>query len=76
MNGHDNLPARVAALELLVEQMILERVQQTDSPCDAVRAALGGITRLATQREDVPMEAIGAAAEILAAVILRLGTKE
>ena len=37
----DNLPARVAALELLVEQLILERVQQADNPRDAVRAALG-----------------------------------
>lgn len=69
----DNLPARVAALELLVEQLILERVQQAESPRDAVRAALGGMTRLAMQRDDVPMEAIGAVADILARVMNRLG---
>jgi hypothetical protein len=66
------LPTRVAALELLVEQLLFDRIQQADSPRDAVRAALGGMTRLAMQRDDVPMEAIGAGADILARVMNRL----
>ena len=69
----DNLPARVAALELLVEQLILERVMMTDSPEDAARLAMGGLVNLATARPDVPVTAIGAVADILARVMMRLG---
>lgn len=69
----DNLPARVAALELLVEQLILERVQMTDSPADALRQAMGGMVEIIDQRPDVPAEAVGAIADVLARVMNRLG---
>lgn len=66
-----DLPARVAALELLVEQLIFERVMMTDSPPDALRQAMGGMTRLATERPDVQQEALGAIADALARVMRR-----
>lgn len=69
----DNLPARVAALELPVEQMILERVQQTENPSAAVRTAMGMLTQMATERPGVPPEAVGAIADVLARVMNRLG---
>lgn len=72
MSEVDHLIARVAALELLVEQLIFERLQQTDSPEDAARLAMGRLVNLATQRPDVPAEAIGVIADVLAAVMMRL----
>ena len=68
----DNLPARLAALELLVEQLVYERVQQTDDPSATVRNAMGRLTQLATARPGVPPEAVGAIADVLAAVMMRL----
>lgn len=68
----DNLPARVAALELLVEQLVYERVMMTDSPDTAVRTAMGMLTQMASERPGVPHEAVGAIADVLAAVMLRL----
>jgi len=69
----DNLAARVAALELLVEQLILEHVQQSECPDTAVRTAMGMLTQMATDRPSVPQEAVGAIADILARVMDRLG---
>lgn len=68
----DNLHARVAALELLVEQLILERVMLTDTPDSAVRTTMGMLTQIATDRPGVPKAAIGAVADVLAAVMIRL----
>ena len=68
----DNLPARVAALELLVEQLIYERVMMTESPDAAVRVAMGRLTQIATDRPTVPREAVGALADVLAQVMTRL----
>lgn len=68
----DDLPARVAALELLVEQLIYERVQLTEDPAEALRLAMGGMASLAGDRPDVPSEAVGAVADILARVIRRI----
>ena len=68
----DNLSTRVAALELLVEQLILERVQMAHDPSAAVRIAMGQLTQIATDRPGVPKAAIGAVADVLAAVMLRL----
>lgn len=68
----DNLVARVAALELLVEQLILERVQMTENPDSAVRTAMGRLTQIATDRPDVPRQAVGAIADVLAQVMTRL----
>ncbi|HYF89007.1 hypothetical protein [Azospirillum sp.] len=72
----DNLPARVAALELLVEQLILDRAKKRARPKAEVRAMMGRVTQAASGRSDMPSEAVGAAADILAAVILRLTAKE
>ncbi|QCG95006.1 hypothetical protein E6C67_14345 [Azospirillum sp. TSA2s] len=68
----DNLPARVAALELLVEQLIYERVMMTDSPDTAVRTAMGMLTQMASERPGVPPAAVGALADVLAQVMMRL----
>lgn len=68
----DNLTARVAALELLVEQLILERVMMTEDPAEALRMAMGGMASLAGDRPDMPSEAVGAMADILARVIRRV----
>ncbi|MFP5516353.1 MAG: hypothetical protein ACLGJC_25145 [Alphaproteobacteria bacterium] len=68
-----DLTARVAALELLVEQLIYERVMMTDSPPDALRQAMGGMTQIVDQRPGVPAEAVGAIADVLARVMNRLG---
>lgn len=68
-----DLPARVAALELLVEQLIFERVMMTDDPAGALRQALGGMTQLAGERPEVPPGTAEAAADVLVRVMNRLG---
>ncbi|CBS87015.1 hypothetical protein [Azospirillum lipoferum] len=68
-----NLPARVAALELLVEQLILERVMMADDPAGALRQAMGGRTRLASERPGAPPETVGTIADVLERVMNRLG---
>ena len=72
MSDQSDLSVRLAALELLVEQLILERVMLTDDPAGALRQAMGGMTRIATERPDMPPEAVGAIADILARVMNRL----
>ena len=73
MDQQDDLGARVAALELLVEQLILERVMMTDNPAEAVRLAMEGATHLASDQPDVPVAAIRAMADVLERVMNRLG---
>lgn len=68
----DNLPARVAALELLVEQLILERIQQSEDPEATIRAGMKGLTAIAIERPGVPLEAVDALAAVLAKVLERL----
>ena len=72
----ENLLARVAGLELLVEHLILERVMLTESPADALRQAMGGMTQLASERPDTPHEAVGAIADVLARVMERVIARE
>lgn len=67
-----DINARVAALELLVEQLILERVQQTEDPEATVRAGMKGLTVIAVERLGVPLEAVDALAVVLAKVLERL----
>ncbi len=67
-----DINARVAALELLVEQLILERVQQTGDPEATVQAGMKGLTVIAAERPGVPLEAVDALAVVLARVVERL----
>ena len=45
----------------------------TDDPVRALRQALGAMTQIVDQRPDVPPEAVGALADVLARVMNRLG---
>lgn len=73
MTDLQDLPGRVAALELLVEQLILERIQTTESPEEAVRLAMGGMSQLVRERPETPVGAVGAITDVLARVMKRLG---
>lgn len=64
--------ARLAALELLVEQLVLERCMQTENPEATLRAGMTGLTKIAAERDDVPLDAIDGLALILARVLERL----
>lgn len=64
--------ARLAALELLVEQLVLERCMQTENPQATLEAGMTGLTRLVTERDGVPLDAVDGIALILARVVERL----
>jgi hypothetical protein len=72
----DNLNARVTALELLVEQLILDRAKKRARPKADLRAIMDRVTQAASERPNLPPETIGAAADILAGAILRLEARE
>lgn len=64
--------ARLAALELLVEQLVLERCMQTENPQATLEAGMIGLTRLVTERDGVPLDAVDGIALILARMVERL----
>lgn len=68
----EDLSARVAALELLVEQLVLERCMMSADPLATIKAGMNGLTKIAADRPGVPLEAIDAMAEVLARVMERL----
>ena len=70
-----DLPTRIAALELLVDQLILERVQQTEEPEATVQAGMKWPSVIAAERSSVPLNAVDAFAMVLASVLERPGNE-
>ncbi|WP_188260838.1 hypothetical protein [Azospirillum tabaci] len=69
----EDLSARVAALELLVELLVLERCMMSADPLATIKAGMNGLTKIAAEWPGVPLEATDAMAEILARVMERIG---
>lgn len=67
-----DISARVVALELPVDQLILERAQMFGDPAEALRRSIGGVTKLAAGRGGAPGETMGALADVLAWLMNRL----
>ena len=66
------LEARLAALEILVEQLVYERCLTTENPELTARHAMQGLTRLVTDRPQVPVDSVDALTEVMARVVGRL----
>ncbi|PWC39525.1 hypothetical protein [Azospirillum sp. TSO35-2] len=72
----ESITARVAALELLLEQLIVERCLSTDDPLGAIDQAEDRLVELARQDERVTPEVLEALAEALGRVAARVRDAE